>query len=108
MLGIPSETTDFDTDILVYVNMAFDTLTILGVGPREGFRVTSSDQTWTDFYGEDKRFDMVQTYVYLRTKILFDSSTIPGSLLETYKTTVSEMEFYLNCMADPILLDTTI
>ena len=39
LLGIPSEATEFDTDILIHINSAFSILTKLGVETSIGFRI---------------------------------------------------------------------
>ena len=41
LLGIPSEATEFDTDILIHINSVFSILTQLGVGPSSGFSLPS-------------------------------------------------------------------
>lgn len=38
LLGIAEECTDFDADIIMYINMALFALVQMGVGPGEGVR----------------------------------------------------------------------
>ena len=71
-LGLdPEEVTEFDPDILDAINMTFGTLTQLGIGPIEGFEIHGSEETWDQFI-DDPRKNMVRSYVYVKTKLLFD------------------------------------
>lgn len=72
MLGVVQEDTAFDLQIMVAINGALSTVTQLGVGPELGFRVTGVKESWSDLLGEDISLDMVQSYVYLKSRLLFD------------------------------------
>ena len=67
LLGIPSEVTEFDTDILIHINSVFSILTQLGVGPSSGFSIEDSSAEWSDFIGDDARLSDVKSFVYLKT-----------------------------------------
>lgn len=99
-LGLDPSMTHFDPDIIMCINSALNILTQLGVGPIEGFFIDSQDATWTQFIGDDPRLNMVKTYVYLRTKILFDPPTI-GAVLEAFKEQAKEYEWRINAQVDP-------
>ena len=43
LLGIVEEYTQFDTDIIIYINTVFMTLQQLGIGPEEGFSITDEN-----------------------------------------------------------------
>ena len=45
MLGLLKDYTAFDTDIIIHINSVFTILTQLGVGPKEGFKITGYDET---------------------------------------------------------------
>lgn len=72
MLGISPEYDAFDTDILVFINTAFMTLQQLGVGPNEGFYITTKNETWADFGAYDQMLEGIKTYIYLCVKTVFD------------------------------------
>lgn len=72
VLGIAADYTAFDVDILMQINGVLAMLNQLGVGPSEGMHVEDATATWSDFYGTDKTWNIIQTYVYVRVKILFD------------------------------------
>ena len=96
MLG-PSETYDhFDTDIIIQINSALNVLKQLGVGPINGFRITSEDETWADFWnGCDHEVPLVKDYIYAKVKLGFDppSSSFAGQALQEI---VKEMEWRAN------------
>lgn len=70
-LGLTESYEAFDSDVLLWINSAFSTLRDLGLGSI-GFSVIDKDQTW-DMFGEDLELTpMIKTYVFLRTKIMFD------------------------------------
>lgn len=100
LLGIVAEYTHFDMDIILHVNSVFSILTQLGVGPSEGFSIVDDSAVWDDFLSsEDKRFLMVRSYVYMKTKLVFDPPT-NSSHLQALKDAIAEYEWRLNVAAD--------
>jgi hypothetical protein len=72
-VGVAADDDSFDTDLLMYINTVLATLSQLGVGPKRGFQITDETITWESFIGDDDpRYNMVQTYTYLRVRLLFD------------------------------------
>lgn len=100
MLG-PSETYDhFDTDIIIHINSALNVLKQLGVGPTNGFRISSEDETWADFWdGCDHEIPLVKDYIYAKVKLAFDppTSSFAGQALQEI---VKEMEWRANIDAE--------
>ena len=102
LLGIAEEYKHFDEDIIVHINSVFMILTQLGVGPSMGFSINDESAVWTDFIGEDdKNFQSVKTYVYMKVKLIFDPP-LSSSVLESMNRTISELEWRLNVAADTI------
>ena len=91
VLGIPEDFTAFDLDVMTHINAAFSVLNQLGVGPAEGFMIEDSDALWSDFVTENITLNMVKTYVYLKTRILFDPPTT-SFLIEALNNQVAEYE----------------
>lgn len=91
LIGNP-EDSEFDTDILIHVNSVLGILTQLGVGPKEGFLITGSSETWSDFAGNDKRLEMIKTFVYLKCKIVFDPPT-SSILMQAFEKQIAEYEW---------------
>lgn len=100
LLGPDSDYNVFDQDILVFINSAIATLTQVGVGPSEGFRITGETETWDDFIGDDERIDFVKDYVFMKVKLMFDPPT-SSSVLSAYQELCKELEWRLNVSTDP-------
>lgn len=101
LLGVGTEYEVFDTDIVIYINSALSTLTQMGVGPTEGFKIKDENDKWDDFVPEDPRFESIKTYVYLKVKLLFDPP-YSSSILESIKETIKEHEWRLNVESELI------
>lgn len=54
LLGISPDDQSFDTDVMIHINSTFSILHQLGVGPADGFEITSKNQLWADFLGTNK------------------------------------------------------
>ena len=102
LLGVYEEDENFDTDIIIHINTAFMSLTQLGVGPTEGFRIKDDTSIWADFINTDDTmlYEAIKTYIYLRVKLIFDPPS-SGATTEVYKETIKELEWRLNVTADP-------
>lgn len=106
MLNIELDDTAFDTDIIFGINTAFAILQQIGVGPKEGFNVVDNTQQWQD-YAEGAMYSMVQQYVYLKTKVIFDPPT-NSFLLSAYNDRINELEWRLKVTAEEIFDDTPV
>lgn len=96
MLGIEADYDHFDPDILMAINSAFTVLCQIGVGPDEEFSISGPETTWDDFFALcDKPINLVKSYIYLKTKLLFDPPTT-GVLHEAMERQIQEFEWRLN------------
>lgn len=99
-IGIPNESTDFDSDIIIFINMSLFALYQFGVGPTMPYIVIDSQNTWDEFLKDTgSNFNSCKAYVNLRTKLLFDppqSQAVIGS----YERAISELESRLNMQAE--------
>lgn len=101
MLGYEPEYTEFDQEILMHINSSLFTLRQLGVGPKDGYVVSSRDQTYDDFLGEGNRIiPQVRTYLYYKTKLAWDPPQ-SSSVIEAYKIAINEAECRLSWEVDP-------
>ena len=100
LLGIPSEVTEFDTDILIHINSVFSILTQLGVGPSSGFSIEDSSAEWSDFIGDDAILSDVKSFVYLKTRLLFDPPA-SSAAMDAMNRMASELEWRINVSVDP-------
>lgn len=98
-LGSERETTVFDGELIPLINTYLMMLHQVGVGV-DGFAVHDETETWQDFLGEDaSRFEGVKTYVFIRTKLIFDppiSTHVTKVLEDTYK----ELEWRLKVKSE--------
>ena len=96
MIGLDTDDNSFNTDLIIHINSVFFILYQLGVGPDPPFSIVTGTETWTDFLGEDEsKFEAVKTYVYMKTRIVFDPPT-NATIMESLKSAISEYEFRLN------------
>lgn len=97
ILGIAEDYTVFDLDIITHINTAFSTLTQLGVGPREGFMIEDDSAQWTDFdpVDDDRQYNAVKSYIFLRVRLLFDPPTT-SYLITALEKQVQELEWRMN------------
>lgn len=93
LLGISSDYTHFDTDIIMQINSAFSALTQLGVGPAEGFEIQDANTTWREFI-DDPRLNFAKTYVQIRVRLAFDPPT-SSALIESYNRQLDELAWRL-------------
>ena len=104
LIGCPDDFEQFDLDLIVHINSAFATLTQLGVGPKEGYRITGADNEWSEFEDDIQKLSLIKDYVYIKTRLLFDPPT-SGSLMDSLKEQLKEMEWRLYMLYDPISED---
>jgi len=95
ILGIAEDYTVFDLDVITHINTAFSTLTQLGVGQPEGFMIEDETAAWTDFIADDLQYNSVKTYVYLRTRQLFDPPSTSYQI-SAFNDQIKELEWRLN------------
>lgn len=95
LLGVGEEYTHFDDDIIMHINSVIFILTQIGIGPVEGFAITSKDQTWNDFLQGRINIESVKSYVYLKVRLLFDPPS-NSFLVEAIERQISEYEWRLN------------
>lgn len=99
-LGIVTEYRYFDSQILLHVNSVFTILQQLGVGPSDGFSITDETAAWSDFLEDPSSLSLVQSYMYLRVRMLFDPPT-NSFLMDSMKQQIQEYEWRLNVAVDP-------
>lgn len=98
MLGITADDTSFDIDVIMNINAAIAVLTQIGVGPKTGFFITDSNDTWSDFVGTNPYLELVKMDIYCRCRKVFD----PGSsaLSKAIDETIKECEWRLQVAAE--------
>jgi hypothetical protein len=101
-LGLTKEDESFDPEIVQHINSALFVLNQNGVGPDEGFSITGSAETWTDFIGDaPNNMEAVKTYVYLSVKLDFDPPE-GSARLAAMERRKQEYEWRLNIQAETL------
>ena len=100
LLGPDADYDAFDQDIMIFINSALATLTQLGIGPDDGFRITGPNETWNDLLGDSKDLDSVKQYIYMKVKMAFDPPA-NSFVMTAYEEACKEFEWRLNVAVDP-------
>lgn len=98
MLGIVNTVTAFDNQLIVEINMVFNVLNQLGVGPANSFSITGNTETWSNYITDLTKLEMVKTYIYLKVKQVFDPPN-SASHNTAIDNLVKELEFRLGVQA---------
>lgn len=98
LLGIEDEATQFDTDIKIGINSALMILNQIGF---DSFIVSDKEDTWGDFLGEVDDCEAVKSYVYLKTRLMFDPPS-NSSLIEAFERQVKELESRLQIQKEGV------
>ena len=99
LLGITEDYDYFDQDIIMHINAAFMVLTRLGIGPSEGFLITDDTDTWSDFIDDSTNLGSIQSYVYMKVRLMFDPPQ-NSFTVDSMTKLANELEWRLNVAAD--------
>lgn len=100
MLGLEPDYSPFNTDIIIHINSVFMILRQLGVGPENGFSITGTDETWSDYLEDISLLEAVKSYIYLKVRIIFDPPS-SSSVMDAMQKQIAEYEWRLNVQVDP-------
>ena len=96
-LGLDKAYTDFDQDVIDYINSSFFRLYQLGLGPSVGFQVSGEDEVWDDFNEIDMAvpvLNAIKTYINLKVRLDFDPPGTPHHI-QAIKEQITELEHTL-------------
>lgn len=100
LLGLNDSVTVFDSDITIHINTIFANLAQAGVGPKDaegkniGFKITTGEETWSQFTNNNILIENVKTFIYIKVKMIFDPPT-SGALIDAYNAQAKELEWRL-------------
>jgi hypothetical protein len=93
LLGIDITDDSFDTDIMVHTNSAILSLSQMGIGPKNGFIVTSDVEVWDNYIDSSTiNLEGVKTYLYLKVKLLFDPPA-NSTTIDAFNKSIAELEW---------------
>ena len=90
---------EYDIDLIIHINSALSIVTSLGIGPEEGFVITDDSAKWTDLLGDSKKLELVKSYVYMKTKLIFDPPQ-SSAVIASFEKLISEFEWRANVAAE--------
>lgn len=93
LLGFDSDYSAFDIDIMIHINTVFFSFQELGIGPAEGFSIKGSEETWSQFIGEQS-IEAVKSVMYMRVRLIFDPPT-SSFALTAMKENAERLEWLL-------------
>ena len=99
MLGNSVDDTNFDTELIIFINGALSIINKLGVGPA-GYKISNSSNTWDEFLGDRTDLEEVKTNVYLRVRLAFDPPQ-NSFLVASIKEQIAESTWYIELYHRP-------
>ena len=99
LLGIPTEETAFDSDIIMHINSVFMILNQLGIGPSDGFTISDDYALWSDFIPDGQNLELIKSYMYMKVRLMFDPPS-SSAVLSAMEKSISEFEWRLNVQAE--------
>lgn len=102
ILNVSPTYTAFDLDIITHINAALSSLNQLGVGPTLGFMIEDDGPTWADLAIPLNQLSMVRTYVFMKTRLLFDPPTTSFHISAMEKQ-IQEYEWRLSIFREALL-----
>lgn len=93
-LNIPADALTFDLDLITGINTAFMVLNQLGLGPTDPFSIEDDTALWSDFMDDIEKYNGVKTYVYQKTRLIFDPP-LTAHLLTALNEQLRELEIRL-------------
>ena len=105
LIGLDAMYTSFDTDLIVFINTAIKALIQIGVGTNPTFAITGPNETWSDFLTNECNLEDAKTYIYLKTRLLFDPPS-SSTVIESYQKAAAECEWRISVAVEPNFVST--
>ena len=96
-LGISSEYTQFDADIIMHINSVLMILNQIGVG--KNIIIKDDTTVWDEFEPDIDEKPLVKSYVYMKVRTMFDPPT-SGQVSESLQRAIAEAEWRLSISND--------
>lgn len=99
-LGLSEDYYVYDEELIMHINTALGILNQIGVGPESGYSISDSTNTWSELLGESNNLEMVKSYISLKVKRVFDSSSYSSSYQTAMDEQIKELESRINMQVD--------
>ena len=93
MLGNSVDDTNFDAELIIFINGALSIINKLGVGPT-GYKISDKTNVWSEFLGTRTDLEEVKTNVYSRVRLAFDPPQ-NSFLVTSIKEQIMESTWYI-------------
>ena len=100
LLGVDEEFLHFDTDITLGINTSLATLRQIGADKGEK-TVVDKDTTWEQVLGPEYDFEAAKSYIFLKTRLLFDPPS-SSAVIESINKMLAELEWRIFVDSDPV------
>jgi len=100
LLGVDEEFPHFDTDITLGINTSLATLRQIGADKGEK-TVVDKDTTWEQVLGPGYDFEAAKSYIFLKTRLLFDPPS-SSAAIESINKMLAELEWRIFVDSDPV------
>lgn len=97
MIGFNEDYRVYDIDVLMAINLSFDTLYQIGL-PQKVDEIDSAT-TWDDIEIEKGSLGLVKNYIYLKTRHQFDPPA-SSSVSQAIERQIKELEWRINVNLD--------
>lgn len=99
VVGMPEGMDEFNTDVIMFINMAFFELHQIGVGPQEEpFVITDKTQKW-DAFPTNGELAAVKSFLFTEVRLTFDPPTTSFAI-EALQELKKQLIFRLNVSAE--------
>lgn len=101
MLGLSSDYTAFDPDIVMLINSAIMELSQLGVCSPD-FQIVDGTETWDDLLGnytQNGLLNGAMAYIYIKVRLIFDPPT-SGYVTSAFQKELDELTWRLRVQVD--------
>lgn len=106
-LGVAEDDTAFDVEIIMHINNALSNLNDLGLGPEAGFVIEGADEVWDDFIplsSDPVKMaplqSKIKTYVYLKTRVVFDPPTNNPGYMAALISLIEQTEWRISVIRE--------
>lgn len=97
LLGISSEDTSFDIDIIIFINTALSVLYQMGIDEAKEVGIIDETTMWEDLIDDRTDLEPLKTYIYFKVKAMFDPPTNTSSR-EAMDRVIKELEWRITNM----------
>lgn len=99
LLNVQDYDDAFDQELIMHINSVLMICSQLGLGPKEGFSIHGSEETWAQFLGDQTDVEAIKNYIYMKVRLVFDPPT-NSFTLDAMKRMADEYEWRLNVQVE--------